>query len=325
MSQPSIGTGAGDFAALLEVARRPDARALRRDTRPDTPTASVLQVGVASQQHDHADAKPSGTRRRASRRVRIEAPFTSVPICRCHGVDHLATRRLGPDTTAVPCSVADANSGSAASATRDVSERPRTVAARVGRAEYPDERRAERGRQVQRPGVTRDDDPRRGQHGDEIGQRRRRRGRSRTVRGRATSAADNASSPGPHSTIARSRRARVDRGRSGAEPLGRPTFVRPCGARVEHERSRRRDRARASGASCRARPTPACAAETSAPETGRPPTASTSVSPRWTTCVRAPGSHDLGVARGSPSLADVSAARSRRCAPRRTGARAPPT
>ena len=228
-------------------------------------------VGVAS--HATTIAEREAERDAQPRQPASDAHLSFSLVCRQAAIDggaHLVDARAPPGTTPRRCTAADG--GTRRRRWRESvtsAGRPRAVAGRIGRTVDPDDRRAQRGGQVQRPGVAGDDEPARRADRQELAERRRRRDAPPRRRPPRRPRAPASSSPGPQATIDgqpwRARRWRRD----GAEAFGRPALVRPRRARVDQrERLPRREPERRRGRG-RRRPTRAAAARTAAARAGR--------------------------------------------------------
>ena len=235
VAEPPVGPGAGDLAALLEVPGGPDAERSRPRRATTVPAASARQVGLASQRTSDARHETRGAR---AARARRRQTFSHACLHRPAGGrrrrpprstrDRVDARRRAP---APPLVMALAVVEPRHPHVRGA---PRPVPQRVRRPEHADDRRADGGRQLQRPGVAGDEHGRGPGDRHEIGDRS---SRARPARRRPTRPRPAPRAPalaGPHVTIDgspwRARRCAAMAPKRSAGPL----LVRPAGAGVDH-------------------------------------------------------------------------------------------
>src|SRR5439155_20086353 len=166
------------------------------------PTATVAGVGDASHNTTTANAKPSGTRLRASASARRARNRASASARRPDSrATRSNTRRLGRkaaldggqyfldvyvhETHRVEFAATQMAALADRIARHDrVGRRPRTVARRTGRSVNPDDRGPDRRCDVRRSGIARDHQRRAARERHQVGNGRRRREGRRTVRRR---------------------------------------------------------------------------------------------------------------------------------------------
>ena len=221
------------------MAGGPDAQRLRRSRRRRRRPQSVARVGAANHNATMPSSQPSVTRHRASHAAR-----RSATRARRQPPLHRRARLPPPGLAEAPRRLDGSGdrSGSAQSVVardRHVARRPRTVPLRIGRSEKPDARRAHRGRDVQRAGVAGDDQRRGARERDQIpqaGRRRQRRQRRREPRRPLPPALPR---PGPRARSGVRPDASLQERRDLAETFGRPSLVRPGGARIDQREAAR--------------------------------------------------------------------------------------
>ena len=336
MREPPIRARRRDLARLVEMAGRPDAQRLadRGDRRRRPP--SVAPVGRASQSTPHRRRRsPSGTRLRASasarRCTRRAQTRPRDRSCRQTALDR-ATTSATLDVAAGTS--ARCGTGAGGGTRRRRRATPSTSSAhhgplRDGRVgpKMPDDRRADGGGDVRRPGVAGHHDSRAPRdERDEVGDRRRRRRAAprRRLRRRSRRASGSlARAPRARPTAGRAARAGAARHR--AEPVGRPALVRPRRARIEQRIAPAR-LARIASAHVRLRraqsETPARPVEAERRQQPEIQSARRAPRPARDRMPPRPGSYTLGVEQAARSRSrSVAATRSRSRAARPTAAR----